>query len=209
MQLPEVGGRVPRRNDPRTQRLAVWILSRMGWTIVGAVPNEPRLIAIGAPHTSNWDGIIAMSVIQALQLRISVMGKDALFRIPLLNRFIRWLGIFPIDRSCPRGVVEQSIHRLQNEEQMWLGLAPEGTRKKAAKWKNGFYRIARETGLPIMMAALDYQRRELRLAPLLYPSGDYPADLEKILDFFANAAPRRPEMLSEPLARKRSARGRV
>lgn len=203
MQLPEVGDQVPRRNDPRAQKLGMSILRHSGWQVVGELPNLPKLIVIGAPHTSNWDGVVAMSVVQALQLRINIMGKDSLFRYPVVRQFLRWLGIFPIDRSSPHGIVEQSVHFLNTAEQMWLGLAPEGTRKKASQWKNGFYRIALGAELPIMMVALDYARRQFRLAELYYPSGDYAADFRQMLDFFADAEPCRPQMLSAPLVKRR------
>lgn len=209
MKLPEVGDQVPRRHDPRAQKLGVQILHHSGWQIVGQIPNLPRLVVIGAPHTSNWDGVIAMAAIQALQVRVNIMGKDSLFRYPLVRDFLRWLGLFPIDRSSPQGVVEQSAEYLKNAGQMWLGLAPEGTRKKASKWKNGFYRIAERAEVPILMVAMDFGRRQFRFAPLFEPSGDFGLDMRHILGFFADAAPCRPDRLSAPLVKYRHAQTRV
>ncbi|MDX1497616.1 MAG: lysophospholipid acyltransferase family protein [Salinisphaeraceae bacterium] len=205
MDLPEVGDQVPRRQDPRTQKLGIQILRHSGWQIMGNVPNLPRVVVIGAPHTSNWDGVVAMSLIQALQIRINIMGKDSLFKYPVAREFLRWLGIFPIDRSSPQGVVEQTVERMQAAPQMWLGLSPEGTRKKASKWKNGFYRIAQLAEVPILMVALDFGRRQIRFAPLFEPSGDFDLDMRHILGFFSDAAPCRPEMLSAPLVKYRHA----
>lgn len=204
--LPEMGDQIPRRSDPRMQRFGEWVFRSLGWTIVGEVPNQPRLVLIGAPHTSNKDGLVVMALVQMLQVHIAIMGKDKLFKIPLFGRWLRWLGLFPIDRSSPQGVVEQNAELIRQADQFWLGLAPEGTRKKAASWKNGFYRIAQMAGVPIVMVALDYAQREIRFSPVFQPSGDYEADLRQIQAFFADAEPCCPEMLSVPLAKLRAAR---
>ena len=34
-----------------------------GWTIKGKIPDEERIVLIAAPHTSNWDFILAMLAI--------------------------------------------------------------------------------------------------------------------------------------------------
>lgn len=209
MTLPEVGDQVPRRHDRRAQKLGVQILRHSGWQLVGQLPNVPRLVVIGAPHTSNWDGVVAMSVVQALQLHINIMGKDSLFKYPLLDQFLRWLGLFPVDRSSPQGIVEQTAERMRKAGRMWLGVAPEGTRKKAAKWKNGFYRIAEAAEVPILMVALDFGRRQFRFSPLFEPTGDFDLDMRHILGFFADAAPCRPDMLSAPLVKYRYAQSRA
>lgn len=208
MNLPVVGDQVPRRNDPKTQRLGIWILKRLGWEVRGEVPNVPKLVLIGAPHTSNRDGLVAMSLVQALQIRIEIMGKDSLFKTPGLSHFLRWLGIFPIDRRSPQGLVEQSAQRIKSADRLWLGLAPEGTRNRALTWKNGFHRIALLAEVPIVMVAMDFGRRELRFSDVLSPSDSYEADLQKVLHFFADAEACCPEMLSLPLTKIRQARMR-
>ena len=102
--------------------------------------------------------------------------------------------------------MEQNAELIRRADQFWLGLAPEGTRKKAASWKNGFYRIAQMAEVPIVMVAIDYGQREMRFSPLFQPSGDYEADLRQIQAYFADAEPCRPEMLSAPLAKLRTGR---
>ena len=209
MQIPIVGDQVPRRDDPKMHRFGHWVLESRGWQILGDVPNLPKLVVIGAPHTSNTDGLIAMSLVQVLRVRIAIMGKDSLFRVPLLGQWLRWLGLFPIDRKKPQGVVEQCVEQFKAADQFWLGLSPEGTRKQAFTWKRGFHRIAILAEVPIVMVALDFGRRELRFSELLYPSGDYERDLQQILHYFADAKPCNPAMLSLPLSQIQRSRKTV
>ena len=48
--------------------LGVTVLKILGWRIEGKIPNLKRLIVIGAPHTSNWDFVLAMGTILGLTL---------------------------------------------------------------------------------------------------------------------------------------------
>mgnify|MGYP000356765593 CR=1 FL=1 len=199
LKLPVVGDQVPRRHDPFLRWLGTSILRNRGWTVHGELPNVPKLVVIAVPHTSNWDGLFAMSFVQAAQIRLSTMGKDSLFKNPLIGRFLRWLGLFPIDRSAPNGVVGQSIERLQAADKLWLMMAPEGTRGGADEWKTGFYRIASGAGVPIFSAALDYAKKQVVLMELFHPTGDLEADVQTLIRRFVDIEPRRPERLSGPL----------
>lgn len=195
-QMP--GPAVPRRGNRFSQWLGAVFLRLLGWRITGQFPDVPKAVIIGAPHTSNWDGVLAVAAVLALRLRIVLMGKHSLFKGPFAP-LLRWLGLIPIDRSSAAGVVEQSVSRFHEREQMFLGMAPEGTRHSAKEWKTGFYRIACDAGVPIMLAVLDYGKREIRLPLTFMPSGDLDADMEKILACYRGVLPRRPERLSLPL----------
>lgn len=193
-----LGPQVPRRGNRFFQWLGAWVLGRMGWRITGEFPDVSKAVVIGAPHTSNWDGVVGVSTVLALRLRIALMGKHSLFRGPF-GPLLRWIGLIPVDRDAAGGVVAQSVAKFAEKEQLFLGIAPEGTRHGAREWKTGFYRIAVEANVPIMLAVFDYGKRELRLPLTLYPSGDMHADMEKILACYRGVVPRRPERLSAPL----------
>ncbi len=190
--------RIPRRGNAFSRWLGMWLLRLIGWRIVGELPNVPKAVVIGAPHSSNYDGLVAAGVVLALQVRIGLMAKDSLFRWPVAG-LLRWLGGIPIDRRSKRGVVEQSLDRFREREQLFLGIAPEGTRAAATQWKTGFWHIARHADVPIVVAVLDYGRRELRFADVITPSEDLDADMRRILACFRGVVPRRPARLSAPL----------
>lgn len=193
-----IGDQVPRRGTVLSQRLGCWLLARLGWQIRGEFPNVPQAVVIGAPHTSNWDGLVGVATVLALRLRIALMGKHTLFKGPF-GPLLRALGLIPVDRTSAGAVVAHSVARFRARPQLFLGMAPEGTRNGADEWKTGFYRIAQEAGVPILLAVFDYGKRELRLPLTLYPSGDMDADMAKILDCYRNVTPKHPQRLSTPL----------
>lgn len=190
--------RIPRRGNAFSRWLGEVLLRLIRWRIVGQLPNVPKAVVIGAPHSSNYDGVVAAATVLALQVRIGLMAKDSLFRWPVAS-LLRWLGGIPIDRLSKRGVVEQSLDRFREREQLFLGIAPEGTRASATEWKTGFWHIARQADVPIVVAVLDYGRRELRFAEVITPSDDMDADMRRIIECFRGAVPRRPERTSAPL----------
>ena len=54
-----------------------------GWRVVGEFPDLPRVVLIGAPHSSNWDGVWGFAAKLALGLDIKILGKHQLFWGPL------------------------------------------------------------------------------------------------------------------------------
>jgi 1-acyl-sn-glycerol-3-phosphate acyltransferase len=196
--LIPVGDLVPRRNAGFLPWLGLFLLRLFGWRISGALPNVSKAVVIVAPHTSNWDGIFGLSAIQALRVRVHAMGKDSLFVGPL-GWLLRYMGAIPVDRNAPQGMVRQIVERFAADEKMFLAVAPEGTRHAATRWKTGFYQIALEAGVPIIMVAFDYARREVRILGSLQPRGDLEADMASIYQHYRGISARNPNLLSFPL----------
>jgi 1-acyl-sn-glycerol-3-phosphate acyltransferase len=163
-----------------------------GWRIEGAFPDVARAVLIVAPHTSNWDFLTGVWVKLALRLRVSFVGKHTLFWWPL-GAVMRWLGGIPVDRQAAAGFVDEAARALREAERLILVIAPEGTRRRAEKWKSGFYRIAETAGVPIVLVAFDYPRRAVRLGPLFTPTGDYETDLPAIRSHYRADMALRPE----------------
>lgn len=151
-----------------------------GWRMAGAFPDIPKLVLIGAPHSSNWDGVWGLGAKLALGLDIKILGKDSLFRIPLLGRVLKRMGVIPVDRSASHGVVEQAAAMIRGNPKLWYGLAPEGTRKRVERWKTGFWKIARAADAPVLPAYFHYGRREVGIGPLFHLTDDMAADIARI-----------------------------
>jgi 1-acyl-sn-glycerol-3-phosphate acyltransferase len=169
-----------------------FLLWAMGWRVVGELPNREKMVAIVAPHTSNWDWVIGTLVTFAIQLRANYFAKHTLFKGPL-GWFVRWRGGIPIDRTATQGVVEQMIDAFSTRDHLFLGLAPEGTRKQVHRWKTGFYRIALGAGVPIALSYFDYPRKEFGFGPAIQPTGDMDADFARIQEFYLPFRGRRGE----------------
>lgn len=191
MSLPALGAQVPRRGSAALRALGRIVLRLLGWRVEGEIPNLPKFVIAVAPHTSNWDFVIGLAAMFALDLRLSFIGKHTLFRGPF-DRLLRWMGGIPVDRSSPHGVVAESIRAFERVERRVLALAPEGTRHGVRRFKSGFLHIARGAGVPILLAALDYDARVVRLGPLARPSADLEADRRRIEASFAGVRGKRP-----------------
>ncbi len=179
--LPPIPPNMPQ--VPASRRFSRWlgrtILRLGGWRVIGTFPDIPRLVLIAAPHSSNWDGIWGMAAKMALGFDARILGKDSLFWWPL-SVVLRRLGVIPLDRSKPQGVVEQSIELIRQSPQLWFALAPEGTRKPVQQWKAGFLKIAHGAGVPVLMAYFHYPDRTIGIGPLFHTTGDLPADMAAI-----------------------------
>ena len=159
------------------------ILRAGGWHMVGAFPDIPKLVLVGAPHSSNWDGVWGFAAKLALGLDIKILGKRELFWWPL-GPLLRWLGVIAVDRSSAHGVVEQLATLMGNADKFWLGLAPEGTRKPVDRWKSGFWKIARAADVPVLPAYFHYPDKVIGIGPPVALSDDMAADLARLRDWY-------------------------
>lgn len=178
-----------------TRALGRAALSLIGWRVEGEVPDIPKCVAIVAPHTSNFDLPIAIALLLGLDLRINWMGKHTIFWWPL-GALLRWLGGIAVDRRSATDVVAHAAALIHAQPRMFLGIAPEGTRKKVARWKTGFYRIAVEAGVPIVTVAFDYPNRRAIIWPPFEPTGDLEADLALIQARYDRSMAFHPERFS-------------
>ena len=183
--VPQVFGGVRRAIGTLGLRL-------LGWRIDDGFANCPKVVIIVAPHTSNWDFIVGFLVCLALRLDATWFGKHTLFRWPL-GPILRHFGGIPVLRARSSSVVELYVQEFNRRERMALALAPEGTRKRVAEWKTGFYHIALGAGAAIVPAALDYQAKLVRFLPALVPTGDVERDLAVLRSHFRAAMALYPE----------------
>ena len=112
-------------NAPRVKpnRFVRWvgrsILRVGGWRMVGRFPDIPKLVMIGAPHSSNWDGLWAFGAKMALGLDVHILAKESLFKVPVLGHVLHRLGVLPVNRRAARGVVEQAVDLIRQSEKFW------------------------------------------------------------------------------------------
>lgn len=174
---------VPQFADHAGRRLCRWIVTRCGWSLRGEFPDAKRLVLIAAPHSSWWDGVWGLLIKVAIGIDISFMAKRELFVGPL-GWVLRKLGGIPIERSSTHGVVEQMAERLRASESLWVGVAPEGTRKPVEKWRTGFWHIARAAEVPILPVYFHYPERCIGIGPLFHPSANCEGDIQRLRAFY-------------------------
>ena len=166
--------------------LSVAFLKLNGWKVEGQLPPEAaKSVFIAAPHTSNWDLPYTLMVAFVLRLNIYWMGKASIFRWPF-GPVMRWLGGIAVNREQSSNLVAHSAQALVDADgPLQLVVPPEGTRGKTRHWKTGFYYIALQAKVPIILAFMDYHRKVGGLGPVFKPSGDVDADMARIKQFYA------------------------
>lgn len=143
--------------------LAYRIFTALGWTIEGDLPDLPKMVVIGAPHTSNWDFFLFLAVIHHFDIRVNFLGKASLFRWPFGYMF-RKVGGIPVDRSKPGGVVGEVASAFEVRDRMILVVAPEGTRAAATSWRSGFLEIAEGADIPVVFAGVDGRKKTVTIS---------------------------------------------
>lgn len=180
-QLP---GEMPHSNDNLFRALCRGVVRLMGWQLAGSFPQVSRLVLIVAPHSSWWDGVIGLLVKVGIGAKVEFIGKQELFHGPL-GWLLRRLGGVPVDRHAAHGAVGQVLTRFANGTPLWFALAPEGTRKQVQAWRSGFWHIAREAQVPILLIYFHYPEKTVGIGPLWQPSADLDADMRAIRDWYA------------------------
>ncbi|MEO7755650.1 MAG: 1-acyl-sn-glycerol-3-phosphate acyltransferase [Dokdonella sp.] len=176
---------VPQFRQNLWRRLAARAFHACGWRVQGRFPNESRVVLIAAPHSSWWDGVWALLLKIALGVDVSFMGKRELFIGPL-GWVLRRLGGIPIERTASHGLVEQFVERLRATPRMWVGIAPEGTRKRGGRWRSGFWHIAHTVGVPILPVHFDYPSKTIGIGPLFHTTDDMSADIAGLLAYYGS-----------------------
>jgi len=167
-----------------------------GWKVEGSLPDIPQMVITAAPHTSNWDFLYMMGAAFTLRAKFSWMGKDNLFKGPF-GFVMRWLGGLPVNRRVRTNLVAQVIEHFHGNKKLILVIPPEGTRKKTDHWHTGFYYIAREAEVPLVLAYIDYKSKTVGIGPTIYPSGDIQADIKIIKPFYSQFTGKHPERMGE------------
>lgn len=133
------------------------ILSWLGWkqaAVCAPAPNVPCVV-ICYPHTCYYDGFLTI-LLAAIHYGYMAGKADNPF-----FRALCWLtGSIPISRANGGPSQTDQVAAFLWHSRGHLYVAPEGSRKRAAKIRSGFYHIARKTGRPIVCGNFDYRTKE-------------------------------------------------
>lgn len=174
------------------QNLAYRLLVRLGWKVRCDAPLPAKAVVCIAPHTSNWDFVYGMLVKRALRLPVRFLMKKEWFTFPL-GSLMRSLGGIPVDRSHHTSLTDAVADEFARHERFYLAITPEGTRSLTHHWKRGFYFIAQKAQVPIVLAYIDYAKREIGFNRIFTPTGNADADMRTIKDFYRTIGAKFPE----------------
>jgi 1-acyl-sn-glycerol-3-phosphate acyltransferase len=165
----------------------------LGWKVPVDFPSHiDKYIIIAAPHTSNWDFPIAVLSKYAKGKDIRFIGKHTLFKPPF-GFIVKALGGTPVNRNASSNMVQSIIDIFNEKDKFIFAISPEGTRKKVSKWKTGFYHVAKGAGVPIVMATLDFENKQILVAEPYYVTGDQKIDFKHFHDYFKDVKGKNPD----------------
>lgn len=197
--FPKLPPLVPSRGGKLIQILFKQLFLAQGWQLKGEFPNLPKAVAIISPHTSNIDAWLGFNALLGLDIQITIFGKDSLFRTPL-KPILEWIGVVPVVRDTPQGHTRQIVDVINNTDRIWVGMAPEGSRKAPEKIRSGFYHIAKAAHLPIVMFSFDYDIKTVHILGVYHLTGDYEYDLEQIYKHYEGKfSAKNPDWVAKPL----------
>ena len=202
LNAPVLGNQIPRWGSRAMRWLGRGILRLLGWRFAGTVPNLPKMVLIGAPHTSNWDFPLAMVALFALNARVYWLGKHTFVNSPI-KPLLLWMGGVAVDRRAAHGVVEETAVQFQTHDQFLLGLSPEGTRSLVPYWKMGFFYIAQAADVPIVPVALDFGSKTIGIGAPIWPAAGETAVLDHMKKFYKDVQGKYPAKFSLETSRPR------
>jgi 1-acyl-sn-glycerol-3-phosphate acyltransferase len=140
----------------RVIRMFFWVVFHTIWPLRSSgeenVPREGAAVIV-SNHLSLIDPFVVGFAAKRL---VNFMGKEELFRMPVLGFLIRKLGSFPVDRSR-RDPAAMRIAMTVLKDGELLGMFPEGTRSTTGEmieFRAGAARLAARTHVPLIPAAV-------------------------------------------------------
>lgn len=165
----------PRMGNAFTRGFGSFFLKLTGWKLVGKMPDVPKFVIVGVPHTSNWDAICASLAMLASGFKYTFLIKKEWFFWPMGPLF-RALGGYPVDRTKGNDVIAQVTALFDTEDKVCVGFPPEGTRSKVEKYKTGYLRAAYAANVPVFICAFDGPNKHVVLDRLFPLTGDIKVD---------------------------------
>lgn len=164
----------------------------LGWKYTMTVPDYSKYVVCLAPHTSNWDLFLGKFFYWAVDRKSNFLMKKEWFFWPL-GPIFRSMGGIPVYRDKKTSMTDRLAETAKQLEIFHLAITPEGTRSLNPDWKKGFYYIALKAGIPIVLAGVNYEKKEIHIDKEITPSGDYESDIKEIKRYFKDFKGKHPE----------------
>lgn len=163
----------------------------LGWKYVVTVPDYDKSVICAAPHTSNWDFIIGKLFYSAIGRKTYFFMKSDWFFFPL-GFILKKMGGIPINRKKHLSTVDQMVAKIKSSDKITIAITPEGTRAPNKDWKKGFYYIAYNSGVPIVLIGIDYEKKTIYAEKSFIPSGNVESDINEMKLYFTKYKGKRP-----------------
>lgn len=121
----------------------------------GPTPEDPRRPYVAV---SNHESYADIFLISHFPWEMKWLAKEQIFRIPVMGWLMRMAGDIPVRRGDARSRAQALDHvRDRLAKRVSVMIMPEGTRSRDGKllpFRDGAFRVAVETGVPILPIAV-------------------------------------------------------
>ncbi|WP_167607907.1 1-acyl-sn-glycerol-3-phosphate acyltransferase [Maribellus sediminis] len=155
------------------------ILKKQGWKIVGDYGGLKKSVTIFAPHTAHIDYYYGKLGFTELGVNFRFLSKKELFFFPM-NYVMRGLGSIPVRGVKGQNAIFQVVEMLNDSQELHIVVSPEGWIKRVAKWNKGFFYMAQKARVPIAVASMDYEKKEMGVKAIIYDTSDFKTVMQQI-----------------------------
>ena len=113
-----------------------------------------------------------------------------------MNLFMKKMGSIAVRGVKGKNAIYQVADMLNNTDELHIVISPEGWIKKITKWNKGFYYMARKANVPIVVACLDYRKKEMGVKKIIYDTSDFKTVIREINDAYKDLQGKNPEQFS-------------
>ncbi len=162
----------------------------LGWTIKSEFPDIKKSVIIFAPHTSYWDGFYGKLFLMQLDINYKFLSKKEFFKFPL-KYFFRMYRAIPVSKN--KKFITEIVEFFNQNETLHIVLSPEGQLSKTDHWKKGFYYMAKNANVPIVVGYIDYQKKEIGLKGIISEVKDLKEIMPVINNMYKDVSAKYPE----------------
>jgi 1-acyl-sn-glycerol-3-phosphate acyltransferase len=159
------------------------ILMVLGWKITGGYGDLKKSVTIFAPHTAHIDAIYGKLGFTELGVKFKFLSKKELFFFPM-NLVMKRFGSIPVRGVQGKNAIYQVVDLLNSSEEMHIVVSPEGWIKRMDKWNKGFFYMAQKANVPIVVAGLDYGKKEMGVFRVIYDTSDFNTVMNQINEIY-------------------------
>ncbi len=168
------------------------ILSRLGWEFIGEFPDVKKSIVIFAPHTAHIDAFYGKLGFTELGIKYLFLSKKELFFFPM-NLVMRKFGSMAVRGVKGKNAIYQVAEILNQTDELNVIISPEGRISKVKGWNKGFYYMAKKARVPVVVAFLDYEKKQMGVKGIIHDLNNYDEVIVQINDMYKDVKGKNPE----------------
>ncbi len=165
----------------------------LGWKIVGELPDVKKSVIIFAPHTSYWDGFYGKLFMMTTNIRYKFLSKKEFFKFPL-KYFFKAFGSIPVEKN--KEYINQIAELFRTSNELHIVISPEGQIPKTERWKKGFFYMAKQANVPIIVGYIDYKKKEMGVKGIITEPNDLEKTMVEIGNMYKDVNAKYPEFFA-------------